>query len=107
MTLYNSISSSLPANTYIVMGTVGSISYYIDLSVETELNKQIVSDFIDAVGKHACVNIENYSIVDIFEANIVIPEDTDVEVSIIDYSSLPLNNQNIITTFVDYIVSKI
>jgi hypothetical protein len=107
MTLYNSISSSLPANTYVVMGSVGSVSYYVDLSLETKLNQQIVSDFINVVGKHGCVNIENYSIVDIFEANIVIPNETDVEVLTIDYSSLPLNNQNIITTFVDYIVSKI
>lgn len=107
MVLYNSISSSLPANTNVIMGVVGDKSYFIDLTVESDDNKKIVSDFIMVTGKHACVNIENFTINEIFEANIVIPEETDSDISILDYDLLSNVDKVIVTNFVNYIISNI
>jgi len=105
MTLYNSISSSLPADTNIIMGVVGNSHYFINITEQSEDNKTIISEFINVLGKHACVNVDNYLIDTIFEANIVINETTDSEFIVLDYELLPKSQQDTITNFVQYIIN--
>lgn len=103
MTLYNSVSSSLPATTYCIMGNTLDYSYFIDLSVASVEDKQIVTDYINIIGKHSSANIENYPADKFFEINIVMPEETDSEIVTIDYASLTEGDQSKVNLFIAYI----
>lgn len=106
MTLYNSVSSSLPANTYCIMGNTLDYSYFIDLSVASIEDQQIVTDYINVIGKHSSANIENYPIDKFFEINIIITEETDLEIVTIDYASLTENDQAKVNLFIAYIETE-
>ena len=103
MTLYNSVSSSLPASTYCIMGNTLDYSYFIDLSKASVEDQKIVTDYINIIGKHVSANIEDYSREQFLEINIVIPEETDSEIITIDYPSLTISDQAKVNLFVDYI----
>lgn len=107
MTLNCSVSSSAPATTNVVMGYVGANIYNIDLTNTSAENVKIVNDFVDVIGTHSAVDILDYNINTTFEANIIIPEEADLEYNTIDYSSLAEADKTKVTAFVNLVLSTI
>lgn len=105
MTLNCSVSSSTPATTNVVMGFVGNNNFYLDLNTASESDKKTVNDFIGVIGNHLSVNILDYDFLYYFEANIVVPEETDLEEITIEFPSLTSSKKNKVTSFVNLMAS--
>lgn len=105
MTLNCSVSSSSPATTNVVMGFVGNNNFYLDLTTASASDKKIVNDFIGVIGTHLSVNILDYDGSYYFEANIVVPEETDLEEITIEFPSLTTTKKNKVDAFVNLMVS--
>lgn len=101
MTLNCSVSSSAPATTNVVMGFVGTSNIYLDLDTASVADKKIVNDFIEVIGNHLTVNVLNYNGLDYFEANIVVPGETDLESIDIEYSTLSDSDKNKVEEFIN------
>ena len=107
MTLNCSVSSAAPATTNVVMGYVGVNSYYIDMTNTSQANVKIVDDFVSLIGKHVVVDILDYNINNTFEANIIIPEEADLEEITMEYLTLTAPHKATVTAFVDLVLASI
>ena len=107
MTLNISINSSKPANTYCVMGSLGVDSFYIDLTTSSDEYKTIVSDFISLFGANITIEISNYDIDVYFEANIIIPGDSTLDVTSVNYVELTTEQQHKIDMFVNLVTTNL
>lgn len=107
MTLNCSVSSSAPATTNVVMAYVNSNNVYLDLSTASTEDVKTVNDFVSVIGNHITVNILDYNGPDYFEANIIVPGETDAEEISIEYSSLTTAKKTKVTKFVDLISSLV
>jgi hypothetical protein len=105
MTLNCSVSSASPATTNVVMGYVGNNNIYLDLDSSPSEDKEIVNDFIEVIGNHLNVNILDYDGSDYFEANIIIPGETDTEEIFIEYFSFSEEEKIKVNQFVNLIYS--
>lgn len=105
MTLNCSVSSSAPATTNVVMAYVNSNNVYLDLSTASTEDVKIVNDFLNVIGNHMTVNILDYNGLDYFEANIIIPEETDFDIVTINYLTLNENDTNVVDDFINLIKS--
>jgi hypothetical protein len=85
------------------MGNTLDYSYFIDLSVASIEDQQIVTDYVNIIGKHSSANIEDYPMDKFFEINIIIPEEADSEIVTIEYSSLTVSDQAKVNLFIAYI----
>ena len=107
MTLNCSVSSSAPATTNVVMAYVNSNNVYLDLSTASTKDIKVVNDFVGVIGNHITVNVLGYDGSDYFEANIIVPGETDIEEISIEYSSLTAAKKTKVTKFVDLISSLV
>jgi hypothetical protein len=107
MALYCSVSSSNPSTTNVVMGYINSNSYYFEIDKASDADKKIVIDFISVIGKHFSVIINNFTDDNLYEINIVIPEDADTEEKSLDYSTLTAAKKNKVNAFIGLITSLI
>lgn len=100
MHLNISINSSLPEITNVIIGSVGDSDFYLDLDSATQEQKDIVSNFVNLVGKNIIVNIENLELSDHFISDIVISEPTTLDEVTIDYNSLSISDKLIVDAYV-------
>jgi hypothetical protein len=107
MTLNISVNSAAPAITNVIMGYVGQASYYLDLQIASAEDIKIVNDFLQVIGNHINVDILDYDFEKIFEANIVIPGEADLEVHEVSYSNFQEEDKIKITSFVNLINSLV
>lgn len=107
MELNITINSSLPADTYCLMGFLGSDNFYTDLKTSSEETKTVVSNLINLFGSNINVNISGYDITSYFEVNIIIPEETYLDIINVDYNSLSDSDKNIVDQFVNLIVGLV
>lgn len=104
MELYCSVSSSLPAITNVIMGCCRNQNYYLDLSLTTEANQQIVNDFVNIIDKHVSVTITNYPENYQFDTSIIVStDDTDLEVITLDYTSLANDQKQKVTDYLELV----
>jgi hypothetical protein len=106
-TLYCAVSSSAPATTNVVMGFVGVNDYNIDLTTAPEETVKIVNDFISVIGKHVLVDVLDCNVTDIFEINIIIPGETDLEQITIEYPSLTAAKKKKVDAMINLVLSTI
>lgn len=85
------------------MGFVGSDNFYTDLKTSSEETKTIVSNLINLSGPNINVNISDYDINSYFEVNIIIPEETYLDIINVDYNSLDDKDKNVVDQFVNLI----
>ena len=107
MTLYCSVSSSAPATTNNVIGYVGVSNYYIDLTTASAETVKTVNDFISVIGTHILVDVLDSNVTDIFEINIIIPGETDLEQIAIEYPSLSAAKKKKVDAMIDLVLATI
>lgn len=105
MTLHCSVSSAAPATTNIVMGFYGQNNFYLDLATATPENVAVVNDFIDVIGKHAAVEIVDYTGETEAEINVIIPDAADSEQLSLTYPALSNTAKGKVTAFLNLIES--
>ena len=107
MTLYCSVSSAAPADTNVIMGYYDNKNYYLDLSTAAVEQRNIVEDYLLVIGNHITVNVENVPGNIVFESNIIISGEADLDIVTVDYNNLTQDEKNKVTAYVALVESLV
>jgi hypothetical protein len=105
--MYVSLNSTLPGSRNVILIQNNSQGIEIDISTLTTSEKSIITKFINTVGKHISVNIENIETEIKEDVYFFIPQETSLETVTIDYNTLTATKKNNVNAFIEFLLNQL